>query len=80
MYAQENPSFAVECIEPFVSESDKDINLLESQEYTNPFYGDKTNWGIMEEANVAEFLEWIKTNGLEETPLQYGDLVLKGLV
>jgi ABC-type nitrate/sulfonate/bicarbonate transport system substrate-binding protein len=80
LYAQENPSFAADCIKPFVAESDKDIDLVESQEYTNPFYGDATNWGILEEDNVNSFLEWIKTNDLEKTSLEYKDLVLTGLI
>ena len=80
LYAQENPSFAANCILPFVAESDKDIDLVQSQEYTNPFYGDATNWGIMEEDNVNNFLRWIKANELENTSLGYKDLVLPGLL
>lgn len=75
LYAQEHPEAAVSCIEPHISIGDHGIDLLKSQEYTNPFYGDVNNWGVLEKDNVNEFLGWLRKNGLENSQLGYQKLV-----
>ncbi|CAN0601624.1 unnamed protein product, partial [Ectocarpus sp. 12 AP-2014] len=39
LFAQENPMEGVGCIAPFVAEQDWNIDLMESQKFTSPFYG-----------------------------------------
>jgi len=80
LYAQEHPKVAVSCIKPFVAANDHDIDLLKSQRFTNPFYGDALNWGLLERSNVDRFLNWLRRQGLENTPLSYQDLVFPGLL
>ncbi|QLG45642.1 ABC transporter substrate-binding protein [Costertonia aggregata] len=77
LYAQEHPEFGIECIAPFVAEQDKNIDLLQSQKFTSPYYGDKDNWGTLEENKVEAYLNWIYEMGLEKTILPFKDLVFK---
>ncbi|WP_396636587.1 ABC transporter substrate-binding protein [Maribacter sp. R77961] len=76
IYTQHNPETAVACIAPFVAVADKNINLLESQKFTSPYYGNTENWGVLEEKHVTDFLNWLQRYQLEETSLSFKDLVL----
>lgn len=80
LYAQEHPEIAVSCIEPYLAVSDYGIDLLKSQLRTNPFYGNNNNWGILEQDNVNQFLEWLRKHGLEHSSLTYEDLVYSRLL
>ena len=71
LYAKENPKESVKIISPFVANQDKTIDLLESQEYTSPFYGDDKNWGILEKEKVDVFLDWLKKMDLEKSDLTF---------
>ncbi len=80
LYAKDNPETAVNCIAPFVSEQDKNINLLESQKFTSPFYGTKENWGMLEEEKVMTYLNWLYENELEVQKLAFDSLVFNELI
>lgn len=80
LYAQNHPDFAVTSLEAFISENDRGIDLLQSQLMTNPFYGNKTNWGILEQDEVERFINWLHDNGLEKASLEYHGLVYPGLL
>jgi ABC-type nitrate/sulfonate/bicarbonate transport system substrate-binding protein len=80
LFAQENNEAAVDCIAPFVSEQDRDIDLIQSQEFTSPYYGTFENWGILEKVKVETYLNWLNKNGLEPQNLDFGTLVFEGLV
>lgn len=80
LYAVKDPQYATKSIAPHIAENDRDIDLLESQLFSNRYYGNETNWGVMEEANVNQFLEWLGANGLETNTLRYKDLVFDGLL
>ncbi len=75
LYAKVNPKESVKIISPFVANQDKNIDLLESQEYTSPFYGDDKNWGILEKEKVDVFLDWLKKMDLEKSDLTFELLV-----
>ncbi|MGB3143680.1 MAG: ABC transporter substrate-binding protein [Maribacter sp.] len=75
LYAKENPKESVKIISPFVANQDKTIDLLESQEYTSPFYGDDKNWGILEKEKVDVFLDWLNKMDLEKSDLTFELLV-----
>jgi ABC-type nitrate/sulfonate/bicarbonate transport system substrate-binding protein len=75
LYAKENLKESVKIISPFVAEQDSNINLVESQEYTSPFYGDEKNWGILEKEKVNLFLDWLKSRELENNDLTFEVLV-----
>ncbi|MEM9142133.1 MAG: ABC transporter substrate-binding protein [Bacteroidota bacterium] len=79
LYVQEHPGTGVSCISPHIAKSDSDIDLLQSQIFSNAHYGHKDNWGIMEKGHVEAFLQWLYKIGLEKKRLDYGDLVFEGL-
>lgn len=80
LLAQKHPVDAVACILPFVSEQDSDIDLLESQEFTSPFYGNAENWGILEKDKVDAYLNWLNENELEIQKLHFHSLVYNKLI
>ena len=75
LFAKTHPIEAVECIAPFIAQQDTNIDLLESQKFTSPFYGNDKNWGMMKKENVNLFLEWLNAVGLEKTNLTSKDLL-----
>lgn len=80
LFAQENPIEAVACFAPFVAERDKNINLLQSQKFTSPFYGKMDTWGVLDKQKVKEYLDWLLQNKLEERFFTVEELVVTGLV
>jgi ABC-type nitrate/sulfonate/bicarbonate transport system substrate-binding protein len=80
LFAQENPAEAVECFAPFVAKQDQNIDLVQSQKFSSPFYGTSENWGILEKQKVAQYLYWLLENKLEEQRFTVKDLVFSGLV
>jgi ABC-type nitrate/sulfonate/bicarbonate transport system substrate-binding protein len=75
LYALNNPENAISVLSPFVSATDKDIDLLKSQEESAMAYGQEKQWGKIEKRRVDEFLEWLKKTKLETATLSYEDLV-----
>ncbi|MDB4292052.1 ABC transporter substrate-binding protein [Maribacter sp.] len=80
LFAQQDPEAAVAYIEPFVSEQDRNIDLLESQQFTAPFYGNAENWGILEKEKVDAYLNWLNDAKLESEKLAFDTLVFGGLI
>ncbi|MEM9078410.1 MAG: ABC transporter substrate-binding protein [Bacteroidota bacterium] len=80
LFAMDNPEKASEILAPFISESDKDINLLESQNQSIEAYGNPNDWGKMEDNRVNAFLQWLNTTNLESAELNYENLVYTGLL
>ncbi len=80
LFAQENPAEAVAYFAPFVAKQDRNINLLQSQQFTSPFYGTKENWGVLEKPKVQQYLDWLLENKLEEQAFIVAELVVFGLV
>ncbi len=66
LFAQDNPAEAVGCFVSFVAEQDKNINLLQSQQFTSPFYGTMNTWGVLEKHKVQQYLDWLLENKLEQ--------------
>lgn len=80
LFAQGNLKEAVDVITPYVSEQDRDIDLLQSQEFTAPYYGTVDNWGVLEKEKVEAYLNWLRRTGLEPQKLGFDSLVFEGLV
>jgi len=79
LFAKSNPEEAISYLLPHTSESDKNIDLLESQKYTAEYYGDDRTWGTMESTKVIEYLTWLSKNGLEKQQLNADSLLVKNL-
>lgn len=80
LFAQENPEEAVTYIASKVTAQDQDIDLLESQRFTSPYYGNESDWGILEKDNVEKYLDWLRMHGLESQKLDFDTLVYDGLM
>lgn len=74
-YAATHPQQAAEVLLPLVAPADHDPGfLLESQQYTAPYYGG-ANWGKMEERRVTQWLGWLHQQGLEPVLLSATQVV-----
>ena len=80
LYAFNHPELAAKILKPFVAETDKDIDLVDSQKQSLSAYGTPEGWGKMEKHRVDSFLQWLKKTNLETTALAYEDLVYTGLL
>ncbi|MEO0901289.1 MAG: ABC transporter substrate-binding protein [Bacteroidota bacterium] len=80
LYAFNHPELATKILSPFVAETDKDIDLVDSQKQSLSAYGTAEDWGRMEKHRVDSFLQWLKKTNLETTVLAYEDLVYTGLL
>ncbi len=76
LYCVKEPLKAVEMLQPHVSEKEQDLNLLQSQRFTSPYYGDSSNWGRMEKGRVTKFLDWLFENDLEKKHFRYEEVVM----
>ncbi len=76
LYSQKYPREAISMMAPYVSEQDTDLDLLESQEFTAPYYGDAETWGHMRPEKVNRFIDWLCENKLETRPFRYDEVVL----
>lgn len=79
LFAKSNPKEAITYLRPHISESDKNIDLLESQQYTGKYYGDGRTWGTMNSKKITEYLVWLNEKGLEKKKLNVDSLLVKGL-
>ncbi|WP_430906088.1 ABC transporter substrate-binding protein [Maribacter sp. 2-571] len=75
LYAAEHPKETVALLAPLCSEQDGDIDLMQSQRYTAPFYGTSETWGLMEKERVLLFLNWLAENGLEKHRFSFEEIV-----
>ncbi len=75
LYCSEDPLKAVAILKPHVSEKERDLDLLQSQRYTSPYYGNAANWGRMEKKRVTKFLDWLFEKDLEKRHFCYEEVV-----
>ena len=75
LYAKNNPKAVLAHLSPYIAESDKNIDLLESQIYTGQYYGNDKTWGVIELPKVTEYLIWLRDRGLEDYALPDSTLI-----
>ncbi len=75
LFCVDEPLKAVEILQPHVSEKEEDLDLLQSQRYTSPYYGNSENWGHMEKERVTKFLDWLFEKELEKGHFCYEEVV-----
>lgn len=64
--AQSNPRQAAEILTKHLPERDaRRINVLQSQKFVAPFYGNDATWGHMQAERVSTFLHWLVQHELE---------------
>ena len=60
--------------------TDKKIDLKRCLEMTAPYFGNSSNWGMISESRMGEFLEWLYKNNLESKRLNVRDLYTNSLL
>lgn len=75
LHAQQFPEEAIAILAPHIPDTDQSIDLAMALDRSADYFGNASNWGIMELENVSTFLNWIYANRLESIPLQARDLV-----
>ena len=56
------------------------IDVVKSQQYVAPFYGDAATWGTMEPNRISAFLNWLIIHGLESEAILGHDLFTNELL
>lgn len=74
LYCKNHEYEAVEILSKHVTESDKKINLKLALEMSLSSFGNQENWGIIENKTISEFVNWIKTKGLEAQDIKVSDI------
>lgn len=80
LFAQDDPKAAIDSLAPFVAKQDRDIDLLQSVEFTVTYCGTTANWGVLEKSKVDAYLNWLHDTGLEPQRLPFETLVFQGLL
>lgn len=75
-YAKSHPEEAAKILHQFIPEHDKNIDLVEGINLSCNSLGDEHSWGKMNKDNVRTFLEWLRTQGLENSNITAQALVL----
>lgn len=79
-YAINHVESAAQILDLYVSEADKDIDIVKSQIMTSPSYGNPDNWGEMDLGKAQLFLDWLRRHKLERTKLKASDLMTNNLL
>ncbi|MEM1137672.1 MAG: ABC transporter substrate-binding protein [Bacteroidota bacterium] len=80
LYAKENLADSAHILAKYIPDRDQNIDLVKSLTYSTQYLGNNTNWGLMEEKSVAEFLTWIYKHNLETKQLIVSDLITNELL
>ncbi|TPN85117.1 ABC transporter substrate-binding protein [Aquimarina algicola] len=78
--AKENHHEAAEILSPFISNNDKNIDLVKSLQYISPYFGNFIDWGVMHSLEVDRFLQWIHEKNMEQRLLSSSDVATHALL
>lgn len=70
LYCKDYPDISVEILSKYITKSDKKINLKSALNMCLPHFRTEENWGIIEEKEISEFLDWIKNKNLETSNIK----------
>ncbi|MDZ7936502.1 MAG: ABC transporter substrate-binding protein [Emticicia sp.] len=77
LFAQNNPEKAVEILSKYIPKRDlENIDILKSQNYLNPFYGNQDNIGTMKADVFQAFIEWLFEHDILEKKLIANDVFI----
>lgn len=74
-----NPLAAAKILKEKIPVQDQGINLEQSIEISTSHMHKDNNWGLMDEENVAKYVEWLKKHGLE-TKISHLELFTNALL
>ena len=75
LYSQQNLEASADILSKYVPESDKNINLIEAVKATASSFGNANTWGVMKEEVIADFINWIKSEGLEDRAINMSEIM-----
>ena len=81
LYATTNSTESAAILKKHVTPHDAAaIDLIQSQQETNPAYGDRQSWGIMKTDRWASFIDWLYTNKLIDEKIDVSLLFTNELI
>ncbi|MEM0909596.1 MAG: ABC transporter substrate-binding protein [Pseudomonadota bacterium] len=75
LYAADHIQEAAQILADVIPESERNIDLIKSIEFSVGHLGNESTWGRMDENNIQTFLSWLKRHSLEKATLSPCDLV-----
>jgi ABC-type nitrate/sulfonate/bicarbonate transport system substrate-binding protein len=79
LYTIEKPVEAAEILKRFLSEKDKDINVVKAIERSAHSFGELKTWGKMDEKVITAFLDWIYEHKLEDQQISVSEMMTNAL-
>lgn len=76
----ENRQESLDILRAFLPEADRDFNLDRALDLSTRSFGNSSNWGRMDEANVSAFLRWLQDRGLENQKIPLANLMTNDLL
>lgn len=80
LFSKDYPEEAAKILSRHLSESDRDIDLLETIKISASVLENEDSWGVMSKKRVQDFIDWLSLNELETTKLNFDDLVYPNLI
>jgi ABC-type nitrate/sulfonate/bicarbonate transport system substrate-binding protein len=79
LFAQSHPEEAAKILSSVVPSGDAHIDLIEAIRFSSAYFGDESNWGLMNIDGVTEYLNWIYRHQLETQRLSAHHLITNEL-
>lgn len=80
LFSKDYPEEAAKILSRHLSESDRDIDLLETIKISASVLENEDSWGVMSKKRVQDFIDWLSLNELETSKLNFDDLVYPNLI
>lgn len=74
LYCQNNSEEAVEILSKYIAKSDQKIDLNAALTMSHPHFGNKTDWGVIDNSVITKFLDWLKSTNLESSSIRSKDV------
>ena len=68
-------SESIKILENYIPNSDSEIDLLKALEFSQKYFGEEKNFGIIDIDIFSNFLEWTYKNNIEKKTIKAEDLL-----
>jgi len=68
-------SESIKILEKYIPKSDSEIDLLKALEFSQKYFGEEKNFGVIDIDLFTNFLEWAYKNNIEKKIIKAEDLL-----
>ncbi len=74
-YSMKFTSESIKILEKYIPKSDSEIDLLKALEFSQKYFGEEKNFGVIDIDLFTNFLEWAYKNNIEKKTIKAEDLL-----